>query len=259
MTQFGDRRVVVTRPLPQAEELRDELLRVGLEPLVLPLLEFAPPKEPAPLEKARRSFDQYDLVVFTSVPAVTFFFASSYPSALSPAGPRIAAVGESTAQALKSHGFAEVVVPEKQHSESLLAHLSATLPRNSKILLPQAPDARSILCEGLRSQGHTVFVVHAYDKRLPIDAPSEFQKHLATGPLGWVTFTSPRVVRHFVSLVGDSWAERRGSLRAVSIGPTTTRALRQNSVRGSVEASTPNNRAIADAIASRIDSLLSPH
>jgi uroporphyrinogen-III synthase len=54
---------------------------------------------------------------------------------------------------------------------------------------PQAADARPLLATGLAAAGAEAVVVVAYDKRLP-DAAL-----FAGTPLGWVTFTSPRIVR----------------------------------------------------------------
>jgi len=90
--------------------------------------------------------------------------------------------------------------------------------------------------------------VVAYRKRLPA-ASRELARRLFAGtPLGWVTFTSPRIVRHFVDLLGPSWKHRRQELRAISIGPVTSGELRRQGVEPAAEASRPSPQAMVRAL-----------
>src|SRR4028118_1479524 len=82
------------------------------------------------------------------------------------------------------------------------------LPRvaaTPRVLPPEAAEARPVLSEGLRQAGAEAVVVVAYDKGLPAEAPAQAERLFRDSPIGWVTFTSPRIVRHFVDLFGEEW------------------------------------------------------
>ena len=74
----------------------------------------------------------------------------------------------------------------------------------------------------------------------------------ADRPFGRVTFTSPRVVRHFAELAGAAWPSRRGTLEAVSIGPVTSRELARQGVLWIDEAELPTPRAMVEAVLARL-------
>jgi uroporphyrinogen-III synthase len=64
-----------------------------------------------------------------------------------------------------------------------------------------------------------------------------------------VTFTSPRIVRHFAELFGADWERRRGELRAASIGPVTSAELRRRGVEPAAEAARPGDEEMVAAVA----------
>ncbi len=89
----------------------------------------------------------------------------------------------------------------------------------------------------------------AYDKRLPSEAAQRARELFAGSPLGWVTFTSPRIVRYFIELLGADWERRRPELLAASIGPVTSAELRRQGVEPTAEAVVPGNEAMVEAVA----------
>jgi uroporphyrinogen-III synthase len=211
-------------------------------------------------ETAGRGEDPpFDWVAFTSANAVDALF-DRLTSPLPP-GLRAAVVGPATAAALRRRGAEPDRIAARRDAEGLIAELAplAAARRAAgrpplRVLLPQAADARPALAAGLAAAGAEVAAVVAYDKRLPADAPARARAIFGddlpapAAPLGWVTFTSPRVVDHFVALFGPAWAARRSTLRAASIGPVTTRALVRHGVAPAAEAATPADRALVEAV-----------
>jgi uroporphyrinogen-III synthase len=161
----------------------------------------------------------------------------------------VAAVGPATAAALRAWEIEPRLVAERSEAEGLLADLAPHVDRGRRILLPQAADARPTLAEGLARLGAEAVAVTAYDKALPADAPRRAAELFSTAPLGWVTFTSPRIVRHFVELFGGDWERRRPELRAASIGPVTTAELRRRGVEPAAEAARPGDEGMVEAVA----------
>jgi uroporphyrinogen-III synthase len=238
-------RIVVTRAEHQSEGLAAAFARAGAAVELLPLLEVVPPADPRPLERAAAELFIYDWVVFTSANAVEAFLplAGSLPSSL-----KIAAVGPATAEALRASGIEPHLIPGKADAEGLAAELAPQVA-GKRALLPQAADARPTLLAGLTSAGAEAVAVAAYDKRLPGAAPGRAAELFATPPIGWVTFTSPRIVRHFAELFGADWERRRGELRAASIGPVTSAELRRLGVEPAAEARRPSDEELVAAVA----------
>jgi uroporphyrinogen-III synthase len=245
--------VVVTRAAHQAAGLAAAFGAAGARVELLPLLAVTAPEDPAPLSEALAALAGFDWMVFTSANAVG-------PVAERLAGPlperlRVAVVGPATAAAARERGLPVHLEAEKAEAEGLveaLAEAPGGAPTGKKFLLPQAGDARPVLAEGLRAAGAEVTAVVAYGKGLPPEARERARELFAREPLGWVTFTSPRIVRHFVRVMetfeAGSWERRRGELRAVSIGAVTTRELAARGVSPAAEAERPGEEEMVAAV-----------
>lgn len=249
---LAGRRVVVTRAEHQAGELVDFLTAAGATVERLPLLALLPPADPAPLAAAARDLASYRWVVFTSANAVRALFGAMDDRW--PKNTAVAAIGDATDAALCADAVWPDIVAEDNSAEGLLAELLPRLHRSTgqRILVPQAADARSTLAEGLRAAGHDVDAVVAYRKTVPRDARERAAAIFGDGPLGWVTFTSPSIVRTFAGLFEPRWSERRGSLLAASIGPITSEALRTLGVPPAVEAAKAGDEELAEAIVAHV-------
>ncbi|HET9209594.1 MAG TPA: uroporphyrinogen-III synthase [Thermoanaerobaculia bacterium] len=244
MPSLAGLRVVVTRAEHQSEGLAAAFERAGAQVELLPLLEVVPPADPRPLERVAAEAGSYDWIVFTSANAVEAFLPLAGPL---PSSIKIAAVGPATAEALRRLGIAPHLTARKAEAEGLAADLAAEVA-GKRVLLPQAADARPVLLASLREAGAEAVAVIAYDKRLPPEAPARAAELFTTAPIGWVTFTSPRIVRHFVELFGTDWERRKGELRAVSIGPVTSAELRRYGVEPAAEAARPGEAGMVGAV-----------
>ncbi len=241
---LAGQRVVVTRATHQAAALRAALEAAGAEVARLPLIELAPAGDPLALERAAREAPGIDWLVFTSSNAVEAFLplAEGLPRSL----PRCAAVGPATAEALRRLAVEPAIQANRSRAEGLLEVLQPRLRPGARILVPQAEDARPDLAHGLRAAGALVTVVGAYRKVLPATAAAAARR-LFTRSVGWVTCTSPRIVRHLAQLFAADWERRRGELRAISIGPVTSAELRRLGVEPAAQAESPSDRALVDA------------
>jgi len=239
-------RIVITRSEHQSDHLAAAFAAAGARVELLPLLEVVPPADPRPLERAATELALYDWLVFTSANAVEAFLPLT--GGALPARVRIAVVGPATAEALRGFEIEPHLEAGKADAEGLIADLAPYVARRRRVLLPQASDARPTLAEGLAAAGAEAVTIVAYDKRLPPDAPRRAAELFDAEPLGWVTFTSPRIVRHFAGLFGNDWERRRGELRAVSIGPVTSAELRRLGVEPAAEAERPGDEEMVAAV-----------
>lgn len=243
-------RVTITRAAHQADKLTTAFRDAGFTVEHLPLLEVIPPADPRPLERAVYDLESFDWLVFTSANAVDAFLPLT--GGALPDGLRLAVVGPATAEALLRRGFEPALTASRPDAEGLLADLAPLVgplvAGTRRVLLPQAADARPLLAEGLREAGAEAVVVIAYDKGMPAEAPAQAERLFRHSPLGWVTFTSPRIVRHFVDLLGEDWERRRPELLAASIGAVTSAELRRQGVEKIAEAETPGEEGLVRAV-----------
>lgn len=263
-------RVVVTRAAHQAEPTVAAFEAAGARVERLPLLEVVLPDDPRPFDEAlaalRERPNTFGWVAFTSSNAVEAVFEriDRWPGGPDPTAtrPRIASVGGATSDALRAHGVEPDLEADESRAEGLAAALAPRVGSGegagARVLLPQAADARPTLEEELAAAGARPLRVDAYAKRVPPDARERALAIFGArhpGRFGWVTFTSPSIVRAFAALWEGDWESRRLGLFAASIGPVTSAALRRLGVEPAAEAETPGDdgmvAAVVEAVADR--------
>ncbi len=194
-------RVVVTRPATQAGELAERLESAGHEAVLCPLIEIES------LGDEPIDVTPYDWVVVTSANG-----ASELARWRQGEPKQVAAIGETTADALRAAGMRVDFVPRVSTQEGLVAEL----PRPAgRVLLVAAEGARRHLVDELGAE----FVALYRSVPLTPERPP-------SGDL--VVLASGSAARAFAAL--------NRPLPAVSIGPETTRAAEEAGVRVIAEA-----------------------
>jgi uroporphyrinogen-III synthase len=206
---LAGRRIVITRPEPDARRLAERLRALGATPIVVPAIriEFT---DPPALDDALARLEGYHWVIFTSRNGVEAVFRRTR----SIGGPRVAAIGPATVQALREHGVEPDLMPAEYVAEAVLDALGDVV--GCRCLLPRADIAREALATGLTARGAVVEEIAAYRTR----SITERQPDL--GPVDAVTFTSSSTVRGF--LAGGPVPD---GARIVCIGPITARTARE--------------------------------
>ena len=245
---FG-KRIAVTRSRAQASSLTRRLIELGAEALELPTIKLAPPDDVEPLHRAAREVGGYDWVIFTSVNGVEHFFSALSAQGLDVrqfgiptpqgSGPRLAAIGPATRDALELRGLRVEATPQRYVAEDLLDSLKSFGDlKGSRLLLPRADVARDALPDGLRAAGAEVDVVAAYQtlQERPDDF-AELATELAAGAIDAVTFTSSSTARNLAELLGrENFQQLKSKCVLASIGPITSETLRELGLEPTVEA-----------------------
>lgn len=231
---FG-KRVLITRALDQAREMAGKIMALGGEPLCLPVLEFAPPRDPAPLDHALDEIGAYRWVIFTSANGVAFFFKRMRERGIDirSLGGRLAALGPGTGRALAGYGLKVEFTPDEYRAEAFLEGLLNLITPGSRVLLPRASEARSVLPDGLRAAGIRVDVAPAY-QTLPGGGRYRqvLDEALAQDRLDYLTFASSSSVRNFQQLFSESeLAGILGRTRVACIGPVTAATATDSGIR----------------------------
>lgn len=196
---LADWRVLVPRAADRAGELIDALETAGASGIPVPLISIAPPADAATLDL--RLIDLaggfFAWVGFTSVNAVDAVLDGAATLGLSPAVPadtRVAAVGPTTAAALRKAGLPVDLVPTAAGSGDALAAEWPPARAGEAVLLPRSDLAAPGLPRALTAKGYRVEEVTAY-RTVIQPAPADVAFALAAGKFHAVLFTSPSTVR----------------------------------------------------------------
>ena len=220
--------VLVTRPGGASDPLVAELEARGYRVSAVPTVATRPMVVEWP------DLAQFDWIVLTSAAGV-----QSLPS--TPEGPRWAAVGEATADALRARGVSVEFVPAEANGAALADALPD--PRGERVLLVRASRADGDLPEILAQRGALVDQVTAYET---VEGPAEsavaLRRALEQEDLAAVVFASGSAVRGFATLGGST------ELPAITIGPRTTDVARRAGFRVVAEASGPTVQQLASAV-----------
>jgi uroporphyrinogen-III synthase len=226
MSTLRGRIIAVTRDPGQAAGLCEALRARGAEPLPCPTVAFAPPGSWDEVDAALADWPRVAWVLFPSANAVTFFLDRAAGRLSGPAawtGKRVGAVGEATRRLLEARGITVDVVPARFTGADLAAELIAGQPVPAgTAVIPTSDIGREELAEALAAAGWTIRQVTAY-RTVPAVPTVEALGRLPQADA--VTFASPSAVKGFAAAAGADFFRRHPGVAAVSIGPSTTRAL----------------------------------
>jgi uroporphyrinogen-III synthase len=247
---LAGRRIVVTRAAQQSGGLRERLEQQGAEVLLLPTIEIVPPESYTPLDDALRQAGDFDWLVVTSANAVRVMDERLTALGLgvqSLAHLRCAAVGPSTADAMRSMGLVVDVVPERYVGEAL-ADALADHVGGQRVLLVRAAVARDVVPEALRAAGAEVAIVDAYCTVVPAGAAGRARAIFGAESLpDAVVFTSGSTVTHLLDVLREAGLAFPREVACVSIGPVTSAALREAGLPVASEAETASLDGLVDA------------
>ena len=200
---------------------------------MLPVVTHGPAPDPADLHEALARIADYDWVAFTSARAVHAVCAHAgwheWPWPAS-AGPRIAAVGPMTRDALLAHGISVSLSPDSpgalQLAHAIIAAEGGSLVGRT-VFWPRSNIARPDLGDALRAAGAALVAPMAYCTLS--DRPPDFEAFLAdleAGLLDCVTFLSPSAADGLAAAMPDgTLSALAGRTLVASVGPTTSSAL----------------------------------
>lgn len=225
---LAGKRVVVTRPKPQAEELAALLREQGAAVILAPSAQIEAPVDSRRLDAALERLDQYAWLLFTSANAVEVVCARPGARLLRerrPPGLRIAAVGPASAAALVAQGIQVDFVPSQAHGDALVAELP--LVPGDAVLLPRSAIGRAQVRERLAARGARVDDIPVYTTT---DAPLA-PDILNTLRQGWdaILFTSGSTARGFAAAAAGDVQIREHLQHSVivCIGPVTAAAVQE--------------------------------
>ena len=242
---FGQR-VLVTRPLDQAETLCSRLAELGAECLVQPAIEIGPPADWAPVDAAIARLDQFDWLVFSSANGVRFLLSRLLEQGddlRRLAAVRIAVMGPGTGEELARYHLKPDMQPEQYRAEELAAMLRPEAP-GRRFLLARASRGREVLPEELIAAGAEVEQIVVYSSSDVPQPDAEIAAALSTGQIDWITVTSSAIARSLVRMFGEALKKSR----LASISPITTGTLRGLGYEPAAEATEYTMQGVVEAV-----------
>jgi uroporphyrinogen III methyltransferase / synthase len=264
LSWFEDRplagaRVLITRPIEQAERFSLALAELGAEPLHCPLTRIVdpPPDDAARLEASLAQLSRFAWIVFASANAVDRFFAALRDRRLDGralAGVRIACVGQATAAALARQGLLADLVPRHGDAAGVArAIIDAGDLTGARVLVPRADKGRDEAIELLRAAGAEVEAIAIYQLAAVEPSHPSVTRALArlrAGEMRAVAFFAPSQVRAMCQLLGERAVEVLGRVPILAaIGATTAAALAACGLTAHVVPSSPDADVLAAEIA----------
>ena len=188
-------------------------------------------------------------VIITSRNAIDYWSSLVSPQSLAKAltsntGLKFAAIGAGSADALRSHGVSEILIPEMPSSAGLVAILSE-YPVSSAIL-PVGDLARGTLPAELRNLGWTVKTGVTYINSL-VTIPPAVLAAVERGEFSGVLLRSPSAVRAFAHFVPNS------KIPVICGGTTASQEAQELALNVVAIASDPSPEAIAKLIAQTLE------
>jgi uroporphyrinogen III methyltransferase/synthase len=230
------KRIVVTRTRRQASVLSNKLRALGAHVIELPTIRIEPPSNLREFAELVQDAHIYDWIVFTSANGVEAFFQiffKLYDDAREIGGVRIAAIGPATAQRVKDFHLHVDLQPDEFVAEAVAREFKKQGSiENLRILLVRAEKARDVLPKELSAAGAIVDEAFAYRTVPETRDTNGARRQLAQDGADLITFTSSSTVENFLAL-GLPWPK---GIRIASIGPITSKTVRDEGLKVDVEA-----------------------
>jgi uroporphyrinogen III methyltransferase/synthase len=225
---FG-KRILVTRPRHQAGNLVHRLEELGAVPVGLPAVEIREPSDWSSVDRALSRLADFHWLVFTSANGVHALVRRLRQTGrdLRALGPlQLAAIGPSTADALRSYQLEPDLVPPTYCSESLAAALKERAA-GKRVLLARADRGRDLLRHELQAVA-AVEQIAVYSQVDAIDMEAEALDCLRRGEVDYVTLTSSNIARSLARALDETSRARilAGEVRLVTISPVTSADVR---------------------------------
>ena len=248
--------VVIPRAEGRGESLAARLRELGAEPMLYPVIAYAPPEDLAPLQTAvqrlmQQDFDWLVLTSVTAVQAVRDRIAEScnqrrdpIPRSLST---KIAVVGPATAQACAKLLKQTPATMPAVFSAQALASVMGDV-RGQRVLLLNADIAQPTLQQALQQTGAQVARVIAYRTVRAENTEIDLPALLRSNAVHAVLFTSGSTVRYFLERVGPALFDAIRKLRIECIGPSTAAAVQALGLRPAAVAAAATEDGLIEAL-----------
>ncbi|HKX29053.1 MAG TPA: uroporphyrinogen-III synthase [Blastocatellia bacterium] len=213
----------------------EALQELGAEVIACPTIMIKEPTSWERLDRALKHLSWYDWLAFTSANGVEYFLRrldelGHHRAELE--SHKVCAVGQKTAEKLKSEGITVDLMPERFTAEALVEDFINRFGERRRLegaqmLLPASQTTRDVIRPALDAVGVYVEVVEAYQTVLPAKSNGDVGELIRNARANYIIFTSPSTIANLATLLEtDHLAPHLMETRVACIGPVTAEAAR---------------------------------
>jgi len=193
--------VLITRPEEQGRVLAKALNQQGYQTHCQPLFGY---QEKAPLEQYHQTLgNKPDTFIFISVAAVKFA-NNTYPLtqwiSTKDKAVLVIAVGQKTANMLNTLGISNVLTPQKQTSEGVLALAELSQCNHQNIVIVRGNSGRELMFDTLTHRGAKVSYLESYQRHWH-QLPADISQHWQQLEINCIVITSNDLLQRVVQLM----------------------------------------------------------
>ena len=223
-----NRKIIVTRSWKRASGFIAKLKVLGADPIPFPTIQIRGPKDRRDCDKAIDQLSTFDWVIFSSFNGAHYFLTRLRERAIATIDAKIAAVGKTTADAVRFFGPEVDLIPEEFSASGILRSLEEVDIEGKHFLLPTSNIGREELQQGLLRRGAQVKKVEVYRTVPNWDLDVEgMRRQVQSGGIDCITFFSPSAFNFFVDIMGRPIINdlTANSVELAAVGPVTARAI----------------------------------
>jgi uroporphyrinogen-III synthase len=257
-TPLAGRRIAVTRAREQSPELAGRLAALGAEVLELPLITVSKEVDKHALADVLMELGGYDWIVFTSANGVRYFFEEFhriFDDIRSLGFLRFAAVGDTTASAIRAQHIKVECQPKVATAEALADDLIATGSLDSaKVLVITGNLNRDDLVKKLEDARAIVDRLQVYKTEKTDLTADPVAADFRVRGADAILFGSSSAVQSFVDQAA-ALQLAKGATRplAGSIGPQTSETMKKAGMPVDFAAKTPGFDSLVEALVKKLD------
>ncbi len=197
-----NKRILVTRPQGQAQNLTELIIQQQGEAIAFPSLEIVALEKNLAMATCLEKLSRYDWLIFISRNAVNFAVALNNGKIHDFAKTKIAAVGNATAQALNEVGLKADLIPEQGfNSEALLMMPAMQQVQQQRFLIVRGVGGRELLAQTLTQRGANVETLEVYQRQQPTLDKSQVLDLLHQRQLSILTAFSVEALQNLMQML----------------------------------------------------------
>jgi len=249
---FG-KRFLITRPRAQAAAFVALLQAQGAETICIPTIEIAAPANWGDCDNSLAQLNRYDAVILTSANGVAAFFDRIKEQGMdlrALAGVQIITVGPKTAKAIEGYGLRPDLIPQDYRAEGVIDELVQQGVRGKRYLYPRTEIARTLIPDRLTEAGAHVDAPIVYRTIAPQGKREMIRHLLEARELDAIVFSSSSTFNNLHAMFGDELKELKHETAFFSIGPLTSKSIRQQGFDVALE---PTNATLDDLTSAMVE------
>jgi uroporphyrinogen-III synthase len=241
--------VLVTRPEHQAENLSRLIRQQGGVAVRFPTLEIVSRGGAEEIKTTLANLNRFQWVVFISANAVNFALKANGGKIGRAGSSCFAAVGQSTAQAMKMAGLPVDLAPENGYnSEALLALPQLQQVEGQSFLIVRGEGGREQLATTLRSRGAEVNYLEVYKRIVPRIDSSPVIGLLEQQRLNIITVTSAEALQNLSLMLGKNNNRRLSLIPLVVVSDRIRRIAADMGFNRITVTDSPTDTAILETV-----------